>query len=182
MNNLFDLLATLIIVISLGYLATVVFLIIISYWDDICNSILKLLTRRNINIIDLKKSLALFKRDETLNEDKHRKTIKMSYRKFYKLWQSQKLTMRFDDYSVETSYKIEENDDGLEYAIKDYSIVWVTIYFSLFDTLFRYIPLRKCVRYYHRDTKSNERNSRLIRLKNRKQNIEALEESLKREE
>ena len=50
MNNPFDFLATLIIVISLGYLATVVFLIIISYWDDICNSILKLLTRRNINI------------------------------------------------------------------------------------------------------------------------------------
>ena len=82
MNNPFDFLATLIIVISLGYLATVVFLIIISYWDDICNSILKLLTRRNINIIDLKKSLALFKRDETLNEDKYHKTIKMFYRKF----------------------------------------------------------------------------------------------------
>ena len=182
MNNPFDFLATLIIVISLGYLATVVFLIIISYWDDICNSILKLLTRRNINIIDLKKSLALFKRDETLNEDKYHKTIKMSYRKFYKLWQSGKLDMRFDDYSIEISYKIEENDDGLEYAIKDYSIIWVTIYFSLFDTIFRYIPLRKSVRYYHRDTKSNERSGRAIRLKNRKQNIEALEESLKREE
>ena len=165
-----------------AYIGVIIFLMIASYWEDICNGVLKLLSHKNINVIDLKKSLALFKRDETLNEDKYHKTIKMSYRKFYKLWQSEKLIMRFDDYSVETSYKIEENDDGLEYAIKDYSIVWATIYFSLFDTLFRYIPLRKSIRYYHIDTKSNERSGRAIRLKNRRQNIKALEESLKREE
>ena len=170
MNNPFDILGKLIIIFSLSYIGVLVFLILISYWDDICNGVLKLLVGKNVNIRDLKRHLSNYKKEETLNEDKYHKTIKMSYRKFYKLWQSQKLTMRFDDYSVETSYR------------KDYSIIRVTIYFSLFDTLFRYIPLRKSVRYYHRDTKSNERTGRAIRLKNRKQNLEALEESLKREE
>lgn len=182
MNNPFDLLGRLIIIFSGCYLGALLLIILISYWDDICNGVLKLLVSKNVNIRDLKRQLSNYKKEETLNEDKYHKTIKMSYRKFYKLWQSGKLDMRFDDYSIETSYKIEENDDGLEYAIKDYSIIWVTIYFSLFDTIFRYIPLRKSVRYYHRDTKSNERSGRAIRLKNRKQNIEALEESLKREE
>ena len=182
MNNPFDLLGKIIIIFSGCYLGVLLLLIIASYWDDICNGVLKLLVGKNVNIRDLKRQLSNYKKEETLNEDKYHKTIKMSYRKFYKLWQSGNLDMRFDDYSIETSYKIEENDDGLKYAIKDYSIVWVTIYFNLFDTLFRYIPLRKSVRYYHKDTKSKERSGRMIRLKNRKENIEALEESLKREE
>ena len=56
MNNPFDILGKLIIIFSLSYIGVLVFLILISYWDDICNGVLKLLVGKNNEIIlsDLK--------------------------------------------------------------------------------------------------------------------------------
>lgn len=168
--------ATAIIVISVSYIGIIVFLIVASYWNEITNGILKFFSH-GADIEDIRKSIALFKKDE-LENSKYNKTVRMSYRKFYKLWQSEKFTMRFNECSVDTSYTI--NDDNSYRSGQ--SIVWVTIYFSLFDTIFRYIPLKRSIDYYKKDTKKGEKYKRIKRLKNRNETMKEIDEFIKREE
>ena len=165
-----DTLAAILIVISCSYIGIIMLLMAASNWNAIINAILKFLSHGE-NVEDIRMSISLFKYDETRNKFLYDKTIKMSYRKFYKLWQSEKLDMEFYDISVRASYNID-----------DCKIQWLTIYFSLFDTLFRYIPLKRSIDYYKNDTKKNKKSSRLRRLENRKETMRQLEEYLKREE
>ena len=168
--------ATAIIVVSVSYIGIIVFLIVASYWNDIINGILKFFSH-GADIEDIRKSIALFKKDE-LEDSKYNKTVRMSYRKFYKLWQSEKFTMRFNECSVDTSYTINDDDSYRS----GQSIVWVTIYFSLFDTIFRYIPLKRSIDYYKRDTKKGEKYKRIKRLRNRSETMKEIDEFIKREE
>lgn len=167
-----DTLATVIVAVSCSYIGLVVLIIVASNWNNIINGILKFLTHWE-DIEDIRWSLAVFRKDEEEN-NKYKKTIQMPYRKFYKLWQSEKLNMKFDKLSVETTYTIEDKNDS--------DIVWITIYFSLFDTLFRYIPLKRSIDYYKNGTKRNKRNRKIRRLENRKEAMKEIDEFIKREE
>ena len=167
--------ATAIILVSVSYIGIIVFLIVASYWNEITNGILKFFSH-GADIEDIRKSIALFKKDE-LENSKYNKTVRMSYRKFYKLWQSEKFTMRFDECSVETSYTMDDDSYG-----NSQSIVWVTIYFTFFDTIFRYIPLKRSIDYYKRDTNTSEKYKRINRLRNRNETMKEIDEFVKREE
>ena len=171
-----DIIATAIIVISVTYIGIIIFLMVASYWNEITNGILKFFSH-GADIEDIRKSIALFKKDE-LENSKYNKTVRMSYRKFYKLWQSEKFTMRFNECSVDTSYTID-NEDSYR---SGQSIVWVTIYFTLFDTIFRYIPLKRSIDYYKKDTKKSERYKKIKRLRNRSETMKEIDEFIKREE
>lgn len=171
-----DSIATAIIIVSVSYIGIIIFLIVASYWNEITNGILKFFSH-GADIEDIRKSIALFKKDE-LENSKYNKTVRMSYRKFYKLWQSEKFTMRFNECSVDTSYTINDEDSYRS----GQSIVWITIYFTLFDTIFRYIPLKRSIDYYKRDTKNGEKYKRIKRLRNRNETMKEIDEFIKREE
>lgn len=171
-----DSIAIAIIVVSVSYIGIIIFLIVASYWNDVTNGILKFFSH-GADIEDIRKSIALFKKDE-LENSKYNKTVRMSYRKFYKLWQSEKFTMSFNECSVDTSYTINDEDSYRS----GQSIVWVTIYFTLFDTIFRYIPLKRSIDYYKRDTNKSEKCKRIKRLRNRNETIKEIDEFVKREE
>lgn len=159
-----NILFNIIVIAGFCYIGVMILAVFAANGKDIWYGILKRIFG-GINIEDMQMERAIYKHDEANPPDKYHKTIKMPYKEFYKLWQSQKLNLIFDTYSVNTVYEAN-NNDKLEY--KHYT-VFCTIYFSTFDTLFRYIPLRKSVYRFKRNTKSKILTNNEKRKLNREQ-------------